>query len=258
MLQQNTIKVIENVNHLTKLVKLNLANNFIKKIENLKGLDLLTTLDLSNNMIPDTTSCHELKELPSLTSLDLKNNVIEDGENIVPFFSSLPSISALYLKGNPGTRHVSMYRKNLTAHMPSLFQLDDRPVQELDRLLAAAWLRGGVEEEKKVRQEFADRKLRASKVNREENQKLIEQGKKNRKLEMQKMMSALKGQKDEMVARRLELKEEIKTMTKGVDKERKEIEIRKIDTELKTEFFKILEQRGEEVPSVVPVGKLTP
>ena len=120
MLQQNTIKVIENVSHLTKLVKLNLANNFIKKIENLKGLDNLTTLDLSNNIIPDTASCHELLELPSLTSLDLKNNVIEDGENIVPFFSRLKSVSALYLKGNPGTRHVSMYRKNLTAHIPTL------------------------------------------------------------------------------------------------------------------------------------------
>jgi len=59
--------------------------------------------------------------------------------------------------------------------MPNLTQLDDRAVLELDHLLAQAWARGGSEEEKKVRQEFADKKNALRNMNREENQKLIDE-----------------------------------------------------------------------------------
>ena len=250
MLHQNTISKIENICHLTKLVKINLSQNFIKKIEGLKGLDLLTTIDLSGNLIPDTKSCEELLYLPSLASIDLKNNVIDDGDNIVPFFSQLKTISSLYLKGNPGCRHVSMYRKNLTSHLPILTFLDERPIMELDRLMADAWLKGGVEAEKICRQEFADRKLNWQKHNREENAKLVEQSRVNRKNELKKMLNTLKGQKDEMIIKRKELREDVKAMRHDdPDREMKEIHIRKIDMELKTEFYKILEDRGEEIPS---------
>jgi len=99
----------------------------------------------------------------------------------------------------------------------------------MDRLLAAAWLRGGTEEEKKVRQEQAEIKLKANKINREENQKLIEQGKANRKAELNRMLATLKGQKDEMVERRRNLKDEIKSISNKEEKQKREIEIRKID-----------------------------
>jgi len=59
-----------------------------------------------------------------------------------------------------------------------------------------------------------------------------------------------------MVQRRKDLKEEIKGTSSKEEKQKKEIEIRKIDQELKTEFYKILEDRGEEVPSVKPIGRI--
>jgi hypothetical protein len=161
-------------------------------------------------------------------------------------------ISALYLKGNPGVRHVSMYRKTFTGCLPALVQLDDRPIGEIDRMLADAFNRGGVEEEKRVKAEYADRRVRAAKLNREENAKLIEKGKIARKAEMAKMMATLKGKKDQMVARRAELKDQLRgdEPFRKEEREKKEIEVRKIDQELKTEFYKILEEKGEDRPSV--------
>ena len=38
--------------------------------------------------------------------------------------------------------------------LPKLHYLDDKPVFELDRLAADAWLKGGVEYERKVREEY--------------------------------------------------------------------------------------------------------
>jgi hypothetical protein len=62
------------------------------------------------------------------------------------------------LKGNPAVRFISKYRKTLTANLKQLNYLDDRPVFEIDRLTADAWLRGGEEEEMRVRKEFHEKK----------------------------------------------------------------------------------------------------
>ena len=159
MLQQNTIREIENISHLTKLVKINLSNNLISKIENLQGLDQLQTLDLSCNIIPSTSNCTGLLCLPSLACLDLHNNQLDDADLILPFFSQLTTLSALYLKGNPAIRHLSNYRRHLTSSLPCLSQLDDRPVSTLDHTLSAAFARGGVSEERKVKEEISLRKL---------------------------------------------------------------------------------------------------
>lgn len=81
------IKKIENINHLSKLVKLNLSNNCINKIEGLIGLNELQTLEISHNLIQSTADCTELVELPSLKHLDMKNNKLENKDEIVPFFT---------------------------------------------------------------------------------------------------------------------------------------------------------------------------
>jgi len=119
-LQQNMIRDIENVCHLTKLVKLNLSNNLITKITGLKGLVELQTLQLNHNNISSTADCEELKELPSLSQLELKNNKLEDKDEIVPFFSQLKGLHALYLQNNPAIRVVTQYRKTLVAALPQL------------------------------------------------------------------------------------------------------------------------------------------
>lgn len=103
--------------------------------------------------------CQELLELPSLTSLDLKNNQLENKDEIVPFFSQLQTLHSLYLQNNPAIRNISMYRKQLVAALENLNQLDDRQVSELEHIYAKAYLRGGLEEERRVKKEIADEKL---------------------------------------------------------------------------------------------------
>lgn len=121
------------------------------------GLNLLQNLDLSGNAIEYIDDCEELKHLPSLSHLDMKNNHIDDREKIVPFFAHIQTLKALYLKGNPCQRHMSMYRKNLTANLKNLNYLDDRPVFESERIFADAWLKGGVEAEREAKRAYAQR-----------------------------------------------------------------------------------------------------
>jgi hypothetical protein len=58
------------------------------------------------------------------------------------------------LKGNPCVRFISQYRKSLARGLPKLFYLDDRPVNEIERIMADAWNRGGLEEEELARLAF--------------------------------------------------------------------------------------------------------
>jgi Leucine-rich repeat (LRR) protein len=146
--------VIENVNHLTRLVTLNLSNNLIKKVEGLVGLVQLKNLDLAGNLIPNTGECQELLEVPSIRSLDLKNNQMDDHENFVEFFGKMQQLNAIYLNGNPGKRLVTNYRRVMTLALPELNYLEDRPVFDYERLLADAWKKGGREAENIARDEW--------------------------------------------------------------------------------------------------------
>ena len=74
-----------------------------------------------------------------------------------------------------------MYRKTLAGKLESLHQLDDRPISEMEKIMAIAWLKGGKEEEIRVRDEMAEKREAERRFNREENQKLVEEGRKKRK-----------------------------------------------------------------------------
>ena len=108
-------------------------------MQGLRGLNNLKNLDLGGNMLPNTIVCEELAELPNLVSLDLKNNKLDDHENFLSFFSRMPSILALYLRGNPGIKNLENYRKNIILSVPNLSFLDDRPVKDYERIFATAW-----------------------------------------------------------------------------------------------------------------------
>ena len=59
------------------------------------------------------------------------------------------------LKGNPCVRKMPAYRRPMLVAMPGLAYLDDRPVHEVERIAIEAFQRGGKEEEKKARDEYA-------------------------------------------------------------------------------------------------------
>ena len=53
---------------------------------------------------------------------------------------------------------ISMYRKRMVVALPNLGYLDDRPISEVERLMYEGWVRGGKEEEERVRKEYTDEK----------------------------------------------------------------------------------------------------
>lgn len=147
-------------------------------------------------------------------------------------------LAILYLQNNPAIRQISQYRKSLVAELACLSQLDDRPVTELDHTLAAAFMRGGREEETRVKTELADARNSKAKADRAAFAARAEQAKANRKLEMRKMLDNLKVQKEGLVSRRVELTEEIAKMPKShPDYFKTRDKIRHCDEELSAEWY---------------------
>jgi len=60
----------------------------------------------------------------------------------------MPNLSVLYLLNNTVTSKIKNYRKAVTAELPHLKFLDDRPIFVECRRHAEAWARGGYEEER--------------------------------------------------------------------------------------------------------------
>lgn len=63
----------------------------------------------------------------------------------------MPNLKVLYFKGNPVTRLINNYRRTLINSIHNITYLDDRPVNEGDRLGAEAFFKGGYEAERKAR-----------------------------------------------------------------------------------------------------------
>jgi dynein assembly factor 1 len=88
---------------------------------------------------------------PSVMVVNLENNRISDDNILEEIFIKMPLIRVIYLQGNECLRKISSYRKNFIAKLKELRYLDDRPVFEDERRFAEAFVRGGIEEERKER-----------------------------------------------------------------------------------------------------------
>ena len=145
---------------LKKLHTVNLSHNKIRVVEGLEGMNEIKSLDLSHNLIAKISDCEQLKELPALTNLDLRNNQISDHNNLLPFFNEMQELLCLYVKGNPGIRMVTNFRREMTFNMKKLYYLDDRPITEIERAGIEAFKEGGKEAEAKVRDEISKAALK--------------------------------------------------------------------------------------------------
>lgn len=183
----------------------------------------------------------------------MKNNHIDDREKVVPFFSKIQTLRSLYLKGNPCQRHLSQYRKNLTAHLKYLNYLDDRPVFESERIFADAWLRGGTEAEREARRQYQEEHDQKRKKHLAAERAKWEKTREQRKQMMKRMIEELKGKKNELIEKRDALKQEYRIMLDSdPNKDKKLNEIKLVEQELRSDYIRALEERGEEVPSVRP------
>ena len=154
-LQNNYISKIENLENNKELSVLNLIGNKIKKVENLSVLEKLESLYLAKNFLSTSDDIIELTLLKSLSTLDIQNNNFEkDSNSILSTLEKIEKLKVLYLKGNEITREIKNYRRALILKFKNLSYLDDRPINEEDRIGAEAFMKFGFKGEVEAREKY--------------------------------------------------------------------------------------------------------
>jgi len=184
-LNENMISKIEGLEGLSNLRILNLADNRLTKIEGLKDLSQLETLNVSKNAI-GRQGLEDLKgilEAPTINSLDISKNNVGDPEILEEIFMKMPSIALINMMYNEATKKIQNYRKKTIASLPTLKYLDDRPVFPEDRRCAEAFMRGGLEEERKEREKIKQEKNEQDERNRKAFEEMIHKAREEAKKE---------------------------------------------------------------------------
>ena len=122
----------------------------------------------------------------------------------------MPNLACLYSQGNDFQKKISSYRKTIIAKIPNLKFVDDRPVFEEDRRRAEAWMRGGMDEERKemklIKKEkeakhWANHDAFLLMVKNAKEEKAAEEASKSdKKTSMKEMMAAAKAEKQAATA----------------------------------------------------------
>ena len=99
-------------------------------------------------------SIAHLEECQNLRTLDLTNNKLPADENVMETLKSIPRLATLSINGNEVTK-LPAYRKRMIFNIPTLGYLD-RPIDEVEKLCAAAFNEGGPEAEQKARADYRD------------------------------------------------------------------------------------------------------
>ena len=126
----------------------------------------MTSIELDHNQIRNFQSLQGLIECPSLENLNISHNKItlENNENqLFEILKNLPNLKVLRMEGNPFVRSMTNYRRRIINTLPELRFLDENPVTDHDRRLAAAWKVGGKEAEIQERYKINDEKESAKK-----------------------------------------------------------------------------------------------
>jgi len=150
-LEENNITKIEGLDSLVNLVHLNLSDNEITKIEGLSTCASLFTLELQKNEITDISG---LLECPSVGVLNMVGNKVGEDQDLLAVLESLTNLSVFYGKGNPVISSIKQYRKKVISRVPSINFLDNRPIMDVERVMAVAWSEGGRDAEKQAKADF--------------------------------------------------------------------------------------------------------
>ena len=146
----------------------------------------LHVLLLSHNRLSAYEDLEHLKDCKALQSLDLQQNSIDD-IRVLDLFKQIPDLRVLYLQGNPVTKKIKYYRKTITAALPTLKYLDDRPIFPEDRLRAEAFTKGlaegGVKAAQAAERAEIKRQREEKKAKEERNFRQFEEMLRNARLE---------------------------------------------------------------------------
>lgn len=116
-------------------------------------------------------------------------------------------------------------------------------------------MKGGEEEVARVKEEMQKKREDQKKNSYAEHREKMDLGRKRRKIELKNMLEELKVEKEDMVNKRTQLKAEYKALPDSDHNKNLTLaRIKKIDADLQTEYYTILEQRGEEIPSVKQIA----
>ena len=99
-----------------------------------------------------------LAECPALNNVDVTNNKLEADEGFLDVIRAIPGLRALSVNGNEVAR-LPHFRKRLLTLCPMLGYLD-RPVDERERYVAAAFVAGGAEAEKAAIEGWREEQVR--------------------------------------------------------------------------------------------------
>lgn len=149
-LSKNLINTIQGLENLSCLVTLDLANNRITNVDGLEGCTSLKTINLSRNALSTAEALEGLVACPTIDNIDITNNRIEG--DVTSILAKLPDLHALSVNGNPCTQ-TQAFRKRTIAAIPTLSYLD-RPIDEIEKLGAHAFVTEGPEKEQEVRLAF--------------------------------------------------------------------------------------------------------
>jgi len=136
-LSYEQISVIENLDLLPSLVKVDLSSNAVKDfdIHDVSCLPLLEELNLSSNQIETvrgpSTSCN-----PCIKILDLRYNAISNIDQLQGLHAWKESLTSILLSGNPVARR-NDYRKVISQRFPWLRMLDGVPFVKSEQVVRA-------------------------------------------------------------------------------------------------------------------------
>ncbi|PNH10461.1 Leucine-rich repeat-containing protein ODA7 [Tetrabaena socialis] len=164
--QQNCIWKISNLEALENLDTINISNNQLTSLEGLACCKALRTLIATHNHLATLESVQALAGCQALQTVDLQSNELTD-PGIVDVLKQIPDLRCLYLKGNPVVSNIKNYRKALIASIPSLTYLDDRPVSDTERKVCVAWLEGGLDAERAMRNQIKEEEEERTRKNHE-------------------------------------------------------------------------------------------
>lgn len=192
-LQQNLLERVENLSHLKQLVVIDLSQNKLTHLSGLDQLPNLDTLNVAQNRIETVEGLQHLEHCSSIINLDVSCNKLDD-VNILDVFAKMQKLASLKFAGNPVVSNTRHYRKNALVKLPKLKYLD-RPISELERRAAVAYMDGGREAEIAVR----DQNARDEKKSRKDSMKNYRKWCKEMEEKKKQKMAEIKAQNPDAV-----------------------------------------------------------